>query len=171
MKELNVNVSDANSKKGASIIHLSQSILTKMGKASQQQLSKSTWIYVLDSGGQPQFADGSRSFVRGNTMNVIVHKLTDRLASKPVFQYSVEGEALTQPKELRMSNLELITTFVRSISSTKFVDGNECTPFLIIGTYNNKMGGLRWLFQESIEEKNAQLISALKPYEDQLIFL
>ena len=170
-QSLNVNVSDANSKEGASIIQLSQSILTKMGKASHQQLSKSTWIYVLDSGGQPQFADVSRAFVRGNTINVIVHKLTDRLASKPVFQYSIEGEALTQPKELRMSNLELITTFVRSISSAKFVDGNECTPtFLIIGTYNDKMGGLRWLFQESIEEKNAQLISALKPYKDQLIF-
>ena len=170
-QSLNVNVSDANSKEGASIIQLSQSILTKMGKASQQQLSKSTWIYVLDSGGQPQFADVSRAFVRGNSINVIVHKLTDRLASKPIFQYSIEGEALTQPKELRMSNLELITTFVRSISSAKFVDGNECTPtFLIIGTYNDKMGGLRWLFQESIEEKNAQLISALKPYKDQLIF-
>ena len=168
---LNVTVSDANSKEGASIIQLSQSILTKMGKASHQQLSKSTWIYVLDSGGQPQFADVSRAFVRGNTINVIVHKLTDRLASKPVFQYSIEGEALTQPKELRMSNLELITTFVHSISSAKFVDGNECAPtFLIIGTYNDKMGGLRWLFQESIEEKNAQLISALKPYKDQLIF-
>ena len=170
-QSLNVNVSDTNSKEGASIIQLSQSILTKMGKASQKQLSKSTWIYVLDSGGQPQFADVSRAFVRGNTINVIVHKLTDRLASKPVFQYSIEGEALTQPKELRMSNLELITTFVRSISSAKFVDGNECTPtFLIIGTYNDKMGGLRWLFQESIEEKNAQLISALKPYKDQMIF-
>ena len=170
-QSLNVNVFDANSKEGASIIQLSQSILTKMGKASQKQLSKSTWIYVLDSGGQPQFADVSRAFVRGNTINVIVHKLTDRLASKPVFQYSIEGEALTQPKELRMSNLELITTFVRSISSAKYVDGNECTPtFLIIGTYNDKMGGLRLLFQESIEEKNAQLISALKPYKDQLIF-
>ena len=168
---LNVNGSDTNSNEGASIIQLSQSILTKMGKVSQQQLSKSTWIYVLDSGGQPQFADVSRPFVRGNTINVIVHKLTDRLASKPVFQYSIEGEALTQPKELRMSNLELITTFVRSISSAKLVDGNECTPtFLIIGTYNDKMGGLRRPFQESIEEKNAQLISSLKPYKDQLIF-
>ena len=162
------------SKKGSkpeNIIQLSQSILTKMGKATQQQLSKSTWIYVLDSGGQPQFADVSRAFVRGNTVNVIVHKLTDRLASKPVFQYSIEGEALTQPMELRMSNLELITTFVRSISSAKFVDGNECAPtFLIIGTYKDKMGGLRWPFQESIEEKNSQLLKALKPYKDQLIF-
>ena len=126
---------------------------------------------MFDSRGQPQFADVSRAFVRGNTVNVIVHKLTDRLASKPVFQYSIEGEALTQPMELRMSNLELITTFVRSISSAKFVDGNECAPtFLIIGTYKDKMGDLRRPFQESIEEKNSQLLKALKPYKDQLIF-
>ena len=171
---LHAKASHFNSKKATkpeSILQLSQRILTKMGRGSRQQLSKSTWIYVLDSGGQPQFADVSRAFVRGNTVNVIVHKLTDRLSAKPVFQYSIEGEALTQPKELRMTNLELITSFVRSISSAKFVDGEDCTPtFLIIGTYEDKVGGLRRPFQESIDKKNAQLLSALKPYKDQLIF-
>ena len=159
--------------KPENILQLSQSILQKLGRGARQQMSKSTWIYVLDSGGQPQFADVSRAFVRGNTVNVIVHKLTDRLSSKPVFQYSIKGEALTQPKELRMTNLELITTLVRSISSANImaVDGNESTPtFLIIGTYYDKMGGLRRPFQQSIQEKNAQLLSALKPYKDQLIF-
>ena len=71
-------------------------------------MSKSTWTYVLDSDSLPQVADVSRAFVRGNTVNVIVHKLTDCLSSKRVFQYSIKGEALTQPQELRMTKLELI---------------------------------------------------------------
>ena len=161
--------------KKKSILDLSKDIFSAMRGSRSRQLSESTWIYVLDSGGQPQFADVSRAFVRGNTVIVIVHKLTDRLSSKPVFQYSIDGKPLTQPKELRMTNLQLITTFVRSISSAKLVaiDGedNETLPtFIIIGTYQDQMGGWRWLFQESLKEKNAKLISALQQYKDQLIF-
>ena len=163
------------SAKQESILQLSKNILTEMKGAASRQLSQSTWIYVLDSGGQPQFADVSRPFVRDNTVIVIVHKLTDRLSSKPIFQYSINGKPLTQPKELRMTNLQLITTYVRSISSAKLaaIDGGdrESLPtFLIIGTYEDKMGGWRWLFQESLKQKNAQLIAALQQYEDQLIF-
>ena len=161
--------------KKENVLQLSKNILTAMRNATTQQLSKSTWIYVLDSGGQPQFADVSRAFVRGNTIVVIVHKLTDRLSSKPIFQYSINGEPLTQPKELRMTNLQLITTYVRSISSAKLaaVDGGdiESLPtFLIIGSYEDKMKGLGKLFHESLKKKNAQLIAALQQYKDQLIF-
>ena len=161
--------------KKKSILELSKDIFSAMRGSRSCQLSESTWIYVLDSGGQPQFADVSRAFVRGNTVIVIVHKLTDRLSSKPIFQYSIDGKPLTQPKELRMTNLQLITTYVRSISSAKLVaiDGedNETLPtFIIIGTYQDQMGGWRWLFQESLKEKNAKLLSALQQYKDQLIF-
>ena len=60
-----------------SILNLCKDILTAMNNAVSRQLSKSTWIYVLDSGGQPQFANVSRAFVHGNTVIVIVHKSTD----------------------------------------------------------------------------------------------
>ena len=162
-----------------SILELSKDILSAMRGNASRQLSESTWIYVLDSGGQPQFADVSRAFVRGNTVVVIVHKLTDRLSSKPIFQYSIDGKPLTQPKELRMTNLQLITTYVRSVSSAKLVAINdsedESLPtIVIVGTYEDemkeKMKGFGKLFQESLKKKNAKLISALQQYKDQLIF-
>ena len=158
-----------------SILELSKDILSAMEGSASQQLSNSTWVYALDSGGQPHFADISRAFVRGNTVIVIVHKLTDPLSSKPIFQYSIDGKSLTQPRVHRMTNLQLIVTYVRSISSAKLagVDGDdsESLPtFLIIGTYEDQMGGWRWLFQESLKQKNAILISALHQYKDQLIF-
>ena len=161
--------------KKESILELSKDILGAMRGRASQQLSESTWIYVLDSGGQPQFADVSRAFVRGNTVIVIVHKLTDKVSSKPIFQYSIDGKPLTQPKELRMTNLQLITTYIRSISSAKLAaiegeDDESLPTFIIVGTYEDQMGGWRWLFQESLKEKNAKLLSALQQYKDQLIF-
>ena len=165
--------------KEESILELSKDIFSAMSGTSSRQLSESMWIYVLDSGGQPQFSDVSRAFVHGNTVILLVHKLTDKLSSKPIFQYSIDGKPLTQPKELRMTNLQLITTYVRSISSAKFIEvdtteDDSLPTIVIVGTYedemNHKTKGFRKMFQESLETKNAKLILALRQYKDQLIF-
>ena len=70
-----------------------------------QDRHKATWINVLDSGGQPQFADVSRAFIRGNTINIICTKLTESLFEKPQFCYSLNGKLLNQPSELQMNNI------------------------------------------------------------------
>ena len=56
---------------------------------------KATWINIFDSGGQPQFADVSRAFVRGNTMNIICTNLTEKLSDKPQLSYSLNGKLLS----------------------------------------------------------------------------
>ena len=60
-------------------------------------MSESTWIQVLDGGGQPQFSDVSRAFMHDNITNVIVLKLTQHLTDRPSFIYSIEGKQLAQP--------------------------------------------------------------------------
>ena len=62
-------------------------ILTKRKKS--EDFHKATWINIVDSGGQPQFADVSRAFVHGNTMNIICTKLTEKLSDKPQFSFSL----------------------------------------------------------------------------------
>ena len=139
-----------------------------------QNRHKATWINVLDSGGQPQFADVSRAFIRGNTINIICTKLTESLFEKPQFCYSLNCKLLNQPSELQMTNLELIEHFVRSIVSSKnavVVKGKKSLPlFMIIGTYYDKIKGLRKIFYESLEFKNEQLLSTLSEFHDHFIF-
>ena len=139
-----------------------------------QNRHKATWINVLDSGGQPQFADVSRAFIRGNTINVICTKLTESLFEKPQFCYSLNGKLLNQPSELQMNNLQLIEHFVRSIVSSKnavVVKGKKSLPlFMIIGTCYDKIKGVRKIFYESLEFKNEQLLSTLSEFHDHFIF-
>ena len=84
--------------------HFPKEVLQSLaqGKTSGA-LYESTWINVLDSGGQPQFADVSRVFIHGNVINIIVLKLTQRLDDKPTFAYSIDGKVLTQPAVLQMT--------------------------------------------------------------------
>ena len=147
-------------------------LLTKRKKC--EDLHKATWINILDSGGQPQFADVSRAFVRGNTMNIICTKLTEDLSDKPQFSYSLNGKLLNQPSELQMTNLQLIEHFVRSIVASKnavVVKGNKCLPlFMIVGTYYDKMKGSKRKKLQLLREKNEQLLSTLCEFRDHFIF-
>ena len=110
---------------------------------TSKELHASTWIHVLDSGGQPQFADISRAFLRGNCLNVIVTKLNEALSDKPKFLYSVSGQVAYQPCLPHMTNLQLIEHFVRSIASAKHTVAKvDFKPlFCIIGTsYDHTLG-------------------------------
>ena len=142
-------------------------------------LIRSTWIHVTDSGGQPQFSDISRAFVRGNSVNVIAFKLTESLNKKPKFIYSIDGKALSQPSDLHMSNLELILHFVRSIVSSKYrlrsgFSSIEFKPYIVVlGTCYDHAKMRQWvpfLKIESLQEKNSILLEALKEFKDHLIF-
>ena len=79
-----VSFDTATKKESILRLELSKNILGVMRDTTSQQLSESTWIYVLDSGSQPQFADVSNAFVPGNTVIVIVHRLTDKLSSSNI---------------------------------------------------------------------------------------
>ena len=140
-------------------------------------LIRSTWIHVTDSGGQPQFSDISRAFVRGNSVNVIAFKLTKRLDEKPKFIYSIDGKALSQPSDLQMSNLELILHFVRSIVSSKYrlrsgFSSIEFKPYIVVlGTCYDRAKMRQWVpGVQTLQQKNVIVLEALKEFKDHLIF-
>ena len=159
--------------------YYSDQILDVLAKGKRsKELHASTWIHVLDSGGQPQFADVSRAFLRGNCLNVIVTKLNQFLSDKPKFLYSVDGQVIHQRSLLQMTNLQLIEYFVRSIASAKHtvakgLDKIDFKPlFCIVGTNYDRTYGITTLFKElePLHEKNSQLLRALEDFRDHLIF-
>ena len=146
------------------------------GKTSDE-LYKATWVHVLDSGGQPQFSDVCRSFIRGNCVNIIVFKLTEKLDNAPCFLYSIDGKVVSEPSYLQRTNIQLIETFVRSIASAKYTtnNGSEIKPiFCIVGTCLDKLSSLKSKIKrkkfESLEIKNVRLLSVLEEFREHFIF-
>ena len=134
------------------------------------ELYQSTWIYLLDSGGQPHFADVSRAFIRSNTVYYIAIKLTDKLSDRPPFLYSLKGKPLSNPNtDLCMTNLQLIKHFVCSIVSSQSSKTGAKSLICIIGTcydlYCSEESKM-----ESITEKNKELVAELKEFREYLVF-
>ena len=157
--------------------HFPEEVLQSLAEGNtSSSLHESTWINVLDSGGQPQFADISRAFIHDNVINIIVLKLTQRLDEKPTFVYSINGKVLTQPAVLQMTYIQLIQSFVRSIVSAKYTVSKRLVGikplFLLIGTYHDHTHGIKGFLKsiEPLAEKNRQLVHALREYKEHLVF-
>ena len=154
------------------IKHLQQS------KQRHRKHYEANWIHLLDSGGQPQFSDMLRLFNRGNSLYIIVMKVTESLHDKPTFTYSINGKPLSTPKDMTMTNLQMIERFVRSIAASKNcvlkIGGKSITSkpaFVIVATHCDKSKFKRALgLDETLKEKNAELQSCLSEFLDLFIF-
>ena len=150
-------------------------IITRLaGRKGSQKLLEATWIHLLDSGGQPQFADLLHMFVRDNSLYIIVMKATESLHDKPPLVYSVDGKPVTAQKEMTMTNLELIENFIRSVieasPSTITEVGSDQPPtpaFAIIATHYDEY---KIKHNETLEKKNEILKDCFKDISAHFVF-
>ena len=155
--------------------YVSKKIVKALAKERKglQKLHEVTWIHLLDSGGQPQFTDLLRMFVRGNSIYIIVMKVTESLHEKPTFVYSIDGKPLNAPKEMTTTNLQIIESFVHSVAATTRDQlGDKSQPaFAIVATHCDQSRLRRLLGRkETIKEKNEELLSHLSEFLDLFIF-
>ena len=151
----------------------SKKILDKLSSTKEikglQNLLEATWIHLLDSGGQPQFTDLLRMFVRNNSLYIIVMNVTESLHDKPTFIYSINGEPVSTPKKLTMTNLQIIENFVHSITSVS--RGNGRPAFVIVSTHCDKSKFRRFIgLDETLKAKNQLLQECLHDFLDLFIF-
>lgn len=159
--------------------YYSKEILDYLTSKTGQPDDTTTWIHLLDSGGQPQFADMVRLFMRGRLMYIIVMKVTESLNDKPTFTYSINGEVLSTPKELRMTNLQIIKSFVESAAASgntiQTIGGKKISSqpvFAIVASHCDKSKFYKQLFglEETLKQKNAELRSCLSEFLHLFVF-
>ena len=151
----------------------------KIKRSQSQKLHEATWIHLLDSGGQPQFTDLLRMFVRDNSLYIIVMKATESLHDKPRFVYSIDGKAVSTPNELTKTNIQIIENFVCSVVTTARDKTSSSKPaFAIVVTHcdkldkfdrKKKVAKANELIQERLHEF-LHLFVFYKPQANKLVF-
>ena len=68
-------------------------VLDKLATVEESaQLFESQWIYAIDSGGQAAFLDIAPLLLRYTSVNILTHKLNEKLNGKAKFFYSIDGK-------------------------------------------------------------------------------
>ena len=132
-----------------------------------EELYKAHWIYGVDTGGQAAFIDIAPILLRCNSVNIITHKLTERLDDKAKFFFSIEGKLVGEPVEKQITNMQLIEASFRSLTSVdspeipnihiKHVQEPYC---IVLGTFLDKMLET----SKSLKQKNGHLWAILKKF-------
>ena len=133
------------------------------------QLFKSHWIYAVDSGGQFAFLDIAPALLRYTSVNILTHKLNEKLEDSVKFYYSIDGCQIDKPEERNITHLQLLQSSNRSLVSFYppklrdiTIEHSHLKPFcLVVGTFYDKIRDSR----ESLDEKDTILSPILKPFK------
>ena len=115
------------------------------------ELFDSTWVYISDCGGQPQFHDISPLFIQHISVAAIVFRLTDDFSSFPLDEYYKDGQLVGLPHASHMTLGETLMSLIRSIDS-------HCLPerkpkLIFVGTFFDQIVSMN-----SLEGKNRAVL-------------
>ena len=127
---------------------------TKVTEYQQGELFDSTWVYISDSGGQPQFHDISPLFIRHISVAAIVVRLIDDFSRHPLDEYYKEGQLVGTPCESHMTLEETLKSLIRCIQSHCSQDNKP--KLIFVGTFLDQLASLA-----SIEEKCKAILDIL----------
>ena len=145
------------------VLNVARKIVTDPEPSKKQEMTKKTFIHLIDSGGQPSFISLVPAFVRGSTVNIVASKLNHSINDKLQYEYVIDDQHLRQPTLLEKSQLEFIEELIRTLTSVKHSEegsgqGSSEPKFLLIGTHADK----HWsLFDQTLSGKNRWLKNSL----------
>ena len=134
-----------------------------------EELYRSHWIYGVDTGGQAAFLDISPILLRYHSINILTHKLDERLEDKAKFFFSIEGNLIGEPVKRQITNLQLLEASFRSVFSIDFpelpnihIKHVQEPYYIVLGTFLDKLHECG----ESLQTKNTILWSALEKFRE-----
>ena len=133
------------------------------------KLQDMTWVYLVDSGGQPQFHELLTAFVRNALVGIFVHKLSERLDDHPHVEYfDKEGEQCGGGYPSPLSNRDIFQHCVQTMQSLPYTtEEGICPKLAVVGTYRDEEDQSEG---ESRDEKNEQLLEIVRPISNHVFF-
>ena len=121
-------------------------------------------IYIMDSGGQPQFPHMFPLLMQPPLVTLHVTNLSERLDQHPVVEYYKHGKALGQSFNSPFTNEQLIMYSARASEANTYKLTSTSTPptakLLIIGTHRDRES----VFFESRAKKIVKITARLCPH-------
>ena len=126
------------------------------------ELLRREWLYIIDSGGQPQFHELLPTFVRHVSAVAFFVKLNETLATRPVIEYySKGGISACEPYLSSQTNLQIIQNCLQAMQARCLVENTaECPELFFIGTHYDLESK-----EEPLSVKNVQLYAILHQHD------
>ena len=135
--------------------------------ATTHSLDDMHCLIFVDTGGQPQYHEVFRAFVRNASLNLVVIKMTDMLDQVASDEFYKDGQMICQFGAYNLTNRQLVTRLLQA-SQVSHSATNMCGQIskrpacFLVGTHQDKEHEC----SESCAAKNRMLTETLRPYRD-----
>ena len=144
--------------------------LLKQSSIKGKTISTYRKLYLIDSGGQPQFHEILPAFLRRMTLYVFVFKLSEELATKPTVEYYDDsGHPVGTPYQSAHTNEQLLKHCIRTLHTHRASSesGDKASKIMVVGTHRDREAECK----ESREEKNRKIAKILLPtFKDAVVY-
>ena len=115
------------------------------------------WVYIVDSGGQPQFHQVLPAFIQHTNLNIFVLRLCDKLSDCPRVTYYDEGGKCNYSTTSVLSNKQILQSCAQA---TQTIDTDCDSRLIIVGTHRDQE---HLCADETRQHKNKLLHELLLP--------
>ena len=133
------------------------------------RVTRFKWVYFLDTGGQPQFHEVFRAFLKRASLCIFVQKLSERLDEYPLVEYYDDNSMLVgRPYRTAVTHQQILNHCVQTmLSHDSRKDKVSAPKILVVGTHVDKEDEC----SETREAKNRKLIELLVPaFPEQVVY-
>ena len=124
-------------------------------------------VYIVDSGGQPEFVEAMAVFLGETSACILVIDLSQSLDHHALIGYYRKGKAVSKPYRCIRTNEENLKQCMRNIATLTSKSKGSLTKLLLLGTHLDKVHECD---TETIADKNARLRKIIPPqFEKQVI--
>ena len=125
------------------------------------EIFKRKWLYVVDTGGQPQFHELLPTFMHHVSAAVFFVKLNEKLKDYPVIEYYKDGTLCGKPYKSSCNHLQTLQNCLQAMQSrNQMNDTSQCPKLLFVGTHRDLESTV-----ERLESKNTQLLGMLRQHD------
>lgn len=136
------------------VINILEYIRLQSPNVSLKKISNQMWIYIIDSGGQPQFQELLPLFIKSASAVAFFVKLNETLDHYPLVEYYAKGEQQGMAYRFSLTHKNVIENSLHTIRSRKDASGGqECPKLLFVGTFRDQLSEC----SESDVYKNASI--------------
>ena len=109
---------------------------------STEPILEQRWLYIIDSGGQPEFHNMLSVFVQNTTACIFVFRMHDDLDDNPLVYFYKDGSSVGSSQRSRLTNGQIFQQFMCTMRSFKSMK-NEVPPpsILLLATHRDLVEG------------------------------
>ena len=106
---------------------------------SSEPILKQGWLYIVDSGGQPEFHDMLSAFVQNATACIFVFRMHDELDDCPPVAFYKDGGSVGSPLKSRLTNKQIFKQFMRTMRSFSSKENGDPPNIVLLATHRDQV--------------------------------